>query len=187
MTDLNRIGDDLRFVRASVDGAAPGTPPAVYFLWSILVLYGFVLLDLWPERVPLYWTIAAPAGGLVSAYLGWRHQRSGGHLDASRGIRYALHWGALLAAIVLGSVMVRQRLVSVDAFGPIALLLVAQAYFYAGLHLDKPMRWVGLLMAAAYLLVLSMASYAWTLTGVLIAAALVASGLLESRGRAAAA
>ena len=183
MTDLTSLRQDLDFVRASVEDAPVSSPPALYFLWGVLVLVGFGLHDVSLDSVPIYWAVAGPAGGLLSAYLGWRHQQRSGYLNASRGIRYALHWGALLAAVFLGTFMVRQRIVAAEAFGPVVLLLVAQAYFHAGLHLDGPLRWVGLLIAAAYLVVLSMSTYVWTLAGVVVAAALMISGVRASRGR----
>jgi hypothetical protein len=187
MADLSRLREDLEFVRASVKDAPVGAPPAVYFLWGALVLVGFVLHDVALDWVPSYWTVAGPMGGLLSAYFGWRHQQRSGSLDASRGIRYALHWGALLAAVFLATFMVRQRVVAAEAFGPVVLLLVAQAYFHAGLHLDKPLRWVGLMMVAAYLVVLSMSAYVWTVAGVVVSAALLISGVRASRGGAVAA
>jgi hypothetical protein len=184
MADLDRLREDLDFVRASVHNEPVGAPRAVFFLWGVLVLVGFVLHDVGLAWVPFYWMVAGPAGGMLSAYLGWQHQKRSGYLNASHGIQYALHWGSLLAAVFLGSLMVRQGVVAAEAFGPVVLLLVAQAYFHAGLHLDKPLRWVGLLMAAAYLAVLVMSTYAWTLAGVVVSAALVISGVRASRGRA---
>lgn len=187
MADLERLQDDLHHVRASVHRSVPGAPAGVYFLWGALVLCGFVLADIRPALVPLFWMIAAPAGAVFSGYLGWRLQKSVGHLDAGLGARYALHWGALLAVIFLGAFMIRRELISGEAFGAVVLLLLAQGYFLAGVHLDRPLRWIGLLMALGYVVVLTVATYEWTIVGVMLAAALVFAGVRESHGRAIAA
>ena len=68
MADLDRLEQDLGFLRRAVDGAAPRSPASIYFLWAVLVLAGFALVDLNENRVGLYWMIAGPAGGLISAY-----------------------------------------------------------------------------------------------------------------------
>jgi hypothetical protein len=183
MADLKRLEDDLGFVRASVDRVPLGMPPALYFLWGTLTLCGFALADVDPGWLPLYWTIAGPGGAILSAFLGWRHQRKAGHLDGALGRRHALHWGTLLCVILLGTFMVRAGRIAGDAFGAVVLLLLAQAYIHAGLHLDRPMSWIGLLLAAGYVVVLAVASYAWTITGAVIAFALLLIGIRESRGR----
>ena len=78
MADLDRLEQDLGFLRRTVDGASPRSPASIYFLWAVLVFAGFVLVDLDEDRVGLYWMLAGPAGGMISAYLGWRDQRDPG-------------------------------------------------------------------------------------------------------------
>src|SRR5687767_14050490 len=147
MTDLDRLQDDFGFVRASISGSPIGAPPSVYFLWGALVFCGFTLTDVQTSWIPGYWMVAGPLGGMLSGYLGYRDQRILGQLDCARGARYALHWGAVLCVILLGVLMVKGGRIASDALGPLVLLFLAQAYFHAGVHLDKPLRWTGLLMA----------------------------------------
>jgi hypothetical protein len=45
MADLDRLQQDLGFVRHAVTRAGPSQPVAIYFLWSLLTLCGFVLAD----------------------------------------------------------------------------------------------------------------------------------------------
>jgi hypothetical protein len=187
MTDLDKVRDDLGFIRSSVAGSPVGAPPAVYYLWAALVVCGFALPDVRPEWIRFYWMIAAPLGALLSGYLGWRDQLSAGWVDSTLGRRQALHWATLLCVIVLGTFMVARGRIAADAFGPIVLLFLAQAYFLAGVHLDRPMRWIGVLMALGYITVLTITSYGWTLTGIVIAAAMLFAGKREARGRVVAA
>jgi hypothetical protein len=48
-------------------------------------------------------------------------------------------------------------------------------------HLDRRLRWLGLLMAAGYVGVLFVSSHAWTTLGVLVAAGLAATAALAGR------
>lgn len=186
MADLDRLEQDLGFLRRAVDGAAPRSPASIYFLWAVLVLAGFALVDLNENRVGLYWMIAGPAGGLISVYLGWRDQRHFGAMDLALGMRYVQHWGAMMAVIFLATLMPGRGLIAWDAFGPLVLLILAMSYFHAGLYLDAPLRWVGLLLVGGYVMVLSVDAYAWTIVGALVAAALMVVGFRESRRRVAA-
>jgi hypothetical protein len=54
-----------------------------------------------------------------------------------------LHWGGLLGAIALAILLPARGLVPAAAVGPVILLLLALAYFLAGVHLDPAFRWVG--------------------------------------------
>ena len=184
MPDLDRLERDLVFVRETVaGGGAPRSPATIYFLWALLVLVGFALVDVNENRVGLYWMIAGPAGSLISVYLGWRDQREFGAVDFALGLRYAQHWGAMMVVIFLATLMPGRALIAWDAFGPLVLLLLAMSYFHAGLYLDRPLRWVGLLLIGGYVMVLSVDAYAWTIVGVLVSAALIVVGFRESQRR----
>jgi hypothetical protein len=61
------------------------------------------------------------------------------------------------------------------------LLIVALAYFLAGVHLERPLKWVGLLMMAGYVGLFFIPAYGWTLVGILVSLSLIVSGLLERR------
>lgn len=187
MADLSRLEQDLGFVRNAVSHSTPRSPVSLYFLWAAICLAGFVLMDLNQERVGLYWLIAAPAGSLVSAYLGWRDQRQHGAMDLAVGLRYMQHWGAMMGIIFLTVIMAGRGAIPWDALGPIILLILALSYFHAGLHLDPPLKWVGLLMVGGYFVVLSIDAYAWTIVGVLLSAAMMLLGVREWRTRAVAA
>ena len=65
-----------------------------------------------------------------------------------------LHWGGMLAATFLTVLMPINGLLPPDALGPAILLILALGYFEAGVHLDRPFLWVGLLMACGYVFVL---------------------------------
>ena len=58
-------------------------------------------------------------------------------------------------------------------------------YALAGVHLERPLLWSGLLMLAAYgVMTVFVPPYAWTITGVVIALSLVWAGLAAQRALA---
>ena len=188
MDDLGQLKGDLHFVRAVVETAdRDGSPTMIYFLWAIVGLCGFALVDFGHTWVPLYWSIAGPAGFLASAYLGWRHARRTGQVTAPAGSRYLLHWGGMLTAIFLAVLMPIGGLLQWDGLGPAILLILALGYFQAGVHLDRALLWIGLLMGAGYLFVLFVSVYAWTVVGLVLATALTIAGLRGGRQHEAAA
>lgn len=63
----------------------------------------------------------------------------------------------------------------------VILLVLALGYVTAGLHLDRPLLWVGLLMGAGFVLVTLVSSYAWTAVGIALAVGLTVAGIREGR------
>jgi hypothetical protein len=182
MDHLERLEGDLRFVRGALDASTrpAASPSAIYFLWAVLVLIGFALVDFRTDLVSEYWAVAAPVGFLASAYLGWRHALRSGQSSASDGQRHMLHWGAVLIAIALAVVLRARGAMPSDTLQAVILLVLALGYFTAGLHLDRHLLWVGLLMGAGFLMVLLVSLYAWTLVGITLAMSLTLAGI---RGR----
>ena len=61
------------------------------------------------------------------------------------------------------------------------ILLLALTYFLAGLHLERRLMPVGLVLAVGYLFTLYLPEYRFTTAGVLVAVALVVQALLGRR------
>ena len=181
MNDLHSLQSDFRFVRDSV-ARLDRRSSSPYFLWSALVLCGFVLMDVRPVWVGPYWTILGPAGGALTGYLAWRERQRRGEVNRAMGMRHALHWSAMGCVIFLLVFMVG-RGITAEALGPIVLLVIALSYFQAGIHTDPPLRWMGLLTIAGYIVVLTVHTYAWSMVGVALAAGLMILGLREMRSR----
>ena len=178
MTELEQIGGDLRFVRGALASSArPKSPATLYFFWAAAVLVGFVLVDFREAVVGPYWAVVGPAGFIASAYLGWRHARRTGQVSVADGRRHLLHWGGMLLAIALALLMPSRGVVSWDVMNSLILLILAFGYFTAGVHGDRNMLWIGVLMAAGYVLVTMGSAYAWTMVGVGLAVALTIAGI----------
>lgn len=176
--DNQRAAQDLEFVRESIDRSKSGTPAAIYALWGVICLIGFSMVDFARQHVGLYWMIAAPLGFIASMYLGYRSGIERGERDAATGRKYMLHWGSLLVAIAMTLPMVVAGDISWPAMARLFLILIGLVYFLAGIHLDRRMLFVGLLILAGYVALLFSPPYGWTWTGAIVALALfVCAGL----------
>lgn len=179
MTELDRIERDLGYVRQAVDRAEDArSPAAIYVLWAAIVTVGFSLVDFAPERVPLYWMVVAPAGWFVSVYLGWRHSRACGQLDSRYGLRISLHWVVMMGAVLLTALLPATGRITGNGLAAVILLIVALTYVLAGLHLERSMAWIGLVMGAGYVAVVTLDAYVWTLVGVMVGAAMLLAAIL---------
>lgn len=169
--------EDLGYVRDVVERSERNAfPGGIAYLWAAIGLVGFSLVDLSPERVGLYWSIAAPIGFFLSAWLGSRRARTAGQLSARDGRAQVLHWGALMVAIFLLYPLIAQGDLKGEAIAQVILLFVALGYFLAGIHLIPAFKWAALAMAIGYVITITVDAFAWTALGVLFAAGLVVSG-----------
>lgn len=180
-----QVQSDVNFVREVIARSehSHGSPASIYLLWAALILVGFPLVDFAPRYSGAFWMIAGPIGGLISFFLGRRASLKAGLIRKSEGVRYALHWMGLMGAILLLVLYFAfgRGTLSHDTFGQILLLLLAFAYFMAGVHLDRPMLWAGLLMAAGYVTLIFVSAYTWTITGVVVAMAMILSAVVGGR------
>lgn len=186
MSANESIRDDLNYVASTVRRQEYRSGvPAIYFLWAAIVLVGFSLPDFAPPVTGPYWFVTGIVGGLLSWWLGARAGRRSGFNDKAMGRRYGWHWmiggfGFLLAGlpVILGQVDIS---VGTSSF----LLVGGLVYALAGVHLERPLLWSGLLMLAAYVvMVIFQPPYVWTITGVAIALSLAWAGLAATRREA---
>jgi hypothetical protein len=183
MDPHQQLESDLGFVKQVVADAdrPPRSPAAIPLLWAVIALGGFPLVDFAPRYIGSYWMVAGPAGFVISLYIGWRYGRESGQVRKSEGMRYLLHWGALLVTIGLAVILIPAGVIVDTALSPIVLLILALTYFLGGVHLERPMMAIGILLAAGYLMVLAVPRYAWTLLGVIAAVALVVMAVTGNR------
>lgn len=185
MNPADRLQQDLDYLSHAVrHHERPVGTPSIYFLWALIVLVGFALPDFAPHRAGAFWFVAGIGGGLLSWWLGARDARASGVNDRELGKRYGYHWliagaGFLLAALPL----VLGRAPAASAASTF-MLVTGLAYAYAGLHLNRPILWSGMLMLAAYaVMMVAQPSYAWTFSGVVIATSLLWAGMSAQRQR----
>ena len=182
MTDMKQVKSDLGYVREVVRTSEQHpSPAAIHFLWALICLVGFSLIDFAPRFVGLYWGITGPLGFLASSFLGWRHSQQLGQVCRAEGMRHALHWFGMMAVIFLASILGVTGAVCWQELTKVIVLIIGLTYFLAGIHLDRPLLWIGLLLIAGYLTLFIIPAYDGTLIGVLLAVALVSTGLIGRR------
>ena len=185
MTDTEQIREDIAYVRAAAERSDDVHDPAYYLLWATIVLCGFMLPDFAATRpwIGTYWLVAAPVGSAVSLWLGVRAGRRAGQTDRRRARRALLHWLSFLVAGGLGWLLVATGQLTQDGFGALWVLLMALTYFQAGVHFDRRLAPIGLLVGVGYLITFVVPGYRWSVTGALIAAALVTQAFLGAPSR----
>jgi len=184
MASTTNARDDLGYVRDVVNRSERNAFPAgIAYLWAAIGLVGFSLVDFAPERVGMFWSIAAPVGFFLSAWLGSRQAYTAGQLSARDGRGQLLHWGGLMVAIFLLYPLIAQGALEGEAVAQVILLFVALGYFLAGIHLIPALKWAALAMTIGYVITITVDGFAWTTLGVLYAAGLVISARVAGGGR----
>lgn len=183
MTKTEQLQQDLDYVAGAVRRRdRPAGVPAIYFLWAAIVAIGFALPDFAPHIAGPFWLMAGIGGGLLSWWLGARDARLNGICDVELGRRYGLHWCIAGVGCLLGAVPMFTGDVSIGTGVSNFLLVAGMAYALAGVHLERPLLWSGLLMLVAYaVLTVFSLPYTWTLTGLAIGVSLLWAGLAARR------
>ena len=180
MTELKQLEADLGYVREAVEKSdADRSVATIHLLWAVIVPIGFALMDFAPSYVPIFWTIAGPGGFVLSGILGWRASAASGQMDRAAGNREGLHWGSMLVTIFFAVPLVATARISQDDFGMVVTLLLALSYLLAGVHLYRPLRWIGVLLLLGYAGLWMLPAYRWTTIGLLASAALVVTALMS--------
>ena len=183
MTAIDRVKEDLDYVANAVrreerdDGV-----PIIYYMWAVLVAVGWALPDFAARWTGLYWIIVGPAGGVLSWWIGARRSARVGINDTALGRRYAYHWLLVLLAFFLVFLPAVTGKVGAEAAAINVLLVTGLAYTLAGVHLERPLLWSGLLVFAGYVAMsLLDLPYLWTTTGLIVAASLLLAGLTRRK------
>lgn len=185
MTTADRIKQDLDYVASAMRREErSGGVPAIYFMWAAIVAIGFALPDFAPKFAGPFWFVSGIGGGLLSWWLGAREGRKAGVNDAALGRRYGYHWLIAGVGFILCGLPAATGRVGIESVVPNFLLVGGLVYTLAGVHLERPLLWSGLVMFAAYVvLALFDPPYTWTVTGMVIALSLLWAGFSSRRLR----
>ena len=180
MTSADQLKSDLDYVSSAVrrHELSLGVP-VVHFMWAAIVLVGYALPDFAPRSTGAYWFFAGIGGGLLSWWLGNREARRSGVNDSDASSRMGLHWMFAGAAFLLCALPMMFGRVDIAGGAPYFMLVAGIVYGLAGVHLIRPLLWIGVALLAAYaMLIIANPPYAWTVTGLVIAIGLCWSGML---------
>ena len=187
MTKTEPLRQDLDYISNAVRRREqPIGIPAIYLFWAVAMFVGFASVDINPRITGPYWFIVGIGGGLFSWWMGERDDRRRGISDTVLGRRYGLHWLIGGIGYFLTAMPIFMQGASTDLAANF-LLTTGIVYGLAGVHLERPLLWCGLLAFAGYVaLLLLPLPYIWTVTGALMAACLVLAAVFAARARAAA-
>jgi hypothetical protein len=87
--------------------------------------------------------------------------------------------------ILLSVLLATQGVLPGAGLGKVILLLVTLAYLLAGVHLERPLGFIGIVMAGGYVALFFIPAYGWTVLGALVALSLVATALWGASSHAA--
>ncbi len=183
MTNDRQTRDDLSYVRSVVTRAdGVSNPASIYFLWAAISFFGYAIIDFEPQKTGFYWMVAGPLGGVLSGILGARAARREGQISSGDGRVEMLHWTGLMLAVLLLVPLAATGRIATAELPRIILLLVALAYWSAGLREDRRMLPVAIVMAGLYLLTVFAGDlpYLWTITAAGLAASLAVAGALAA-------
>ena len=97
------------------------------------------------------------------------------------GNRWGLHWAAFGATGVLGIALALSGHVGWEVYGALWVLLLALSYTLAGVHLERRLLPIGLMLGVGYISILFLPDYGWIAAGALTAVALIAQAILGAR------
>ncbi len=183
MTNMEKLREDVAYVRAVADRSENVPCRSIYLLWAVIALCGFTLTDFAPEPswIGLYWLVASPVGMVLSAWLGKRACINIGQADRQMGFRIMYHWLAFMVAGLLGVLLVAGGHLSGPGMGSLWVLLLALTYFHAGLHFNRRLLPIGILVGLCFPVTIFVPEYGWTTTGVVLAGALTVQAFLGTR------
>ena len=189
MAAREQMKDDLAYVKGAVERTGNVHVPAVYLMWAAIGLVGFSLPDFisngwvgWSySGIGWYWAVMGPAGFFASWWLSARASDRVGQMSKRTGIRWGLHWAAFGATGVLGIALAVSGHVGWEVYGALWVLLLALSYTLAGVHLERRLLPIGLMLGVGYLMILFLPQYGWIAAGVLTAVALVTQAVIGAR------
>lgn len=176
------LQQDLDYVASAVRRSeSRSETPFIYYGWAVIIAIGWALPDFAPAAAAPYWIVCGIGGGLLTWWLAARAERRSGVRDKALGRRWGLHWlvgGA--GYVVCWLPMLRGAPVQVVVAN--FLLVTGVVYALAGVHLERGLLWPGLIVLAGYVVLSVFAlPYTWTITGIVVALALVVAGMSAQR------
>ena len=180
MSNIEKLREDVAYIRAAAVRSDVVPCRSIYLLWAAIALCGFTMRDFAPEPswINLYWLIAAPGGIVLSVWLGKRASIKIGQANRQMGFKILYHWLAFLVAGLLGVLLVAGGHLSGPGFGSLWVLLLALTYFHAGLHFDRRLLPVGIIVGLCYCVTIFVPEFGWTFSGVVLAGALTVQAFL---------
>lgn len=152
---------------------------AIFYYWGIYVLIGFPMVNFLPQYSALFFGIGTLVGIVFSGITARLHFARVGEVDVGERIRGGIHWVmGMVVAVAVPIILANMKMISGDAAGQFSCILVGVVYLMAGIHIDRPFFWMGLLLIVGGTCLGLVPGYGWTVLGVLLGVSLLVTGML---------
>jgi len=146
-----------------------GAAETIFYGLIILSLIGAVIAQVSVETGRTYWLAMIPIIGAAAIYVEWAKVRSGEVKWTTLIRMQILHWGSLLVAFELVSMLSHFGRINNTAVSSMSLLLLAQTTFLVGVHRDWRFCVVAIFQVLCLIVLTYLETYIWLMLVVAIA------------------
>lgn len=185
MSDIQNIGNDLRFVREAVARRQRTEYPwaGLLVIWAVYVVVGYTLIDVAPRASGPFFAIAGFAGGILSWILGRRYALRQGEDDRSMAMRSMAHFFGGIMLALAGTVGLATVIPALhgNTGGQVFVVMIGLVYFLWGVHYQRYFVFLGMVVMLGGVLVGLVPRFGWTGLGVVISLGLLVPALVHRR------
>ena len=124
-----------------------GVEEIAFLALLMLAIGGMAVTDYSARSGLSYWLVVIPLFAAVSIFNGWRRASADGKKVGAVLLSQVLHWGALTLAVVLIYLLERTGRLNREDAGLVALLCLSLTTVLAGIHFDRRLAVLGILLA----------------------------------------
>ena len=185
MSEIQNIGEDLRFVRQVVSRrqTTEHGPSMLLVIWAVYVVIGYTLIDFVPQAAGWFFAIGGAVGGILSWWLGKRYSLRYGELDRTMAIRSTAHFmgGILIAWVFCMGLAVVIPALRGNAGGQVFVVMIGLVYFLWGVHYQRYFAFLGAVVMLGGVLVGLIPRFGWTGLGIVISLGLLVPAFVHTR------
>jgi hypothetical protein len=124
-----------------------GVEEIAFIALLLLAIGGMAVTDYSARSGLSYWLVVIPLFAAVSIFSGWRRASADGKNVGAVLLSQLLHWGALVLAVYLIYLLERTGRLNREDAGLVALLSLSLTTVLAGIHFDRRLAVLGILLA----------------------------------------
>jgi hypothetical protein len=124
-----------------------GVEEIAFIALLLLAIGGMAVTDYSARSGLSYWLVVIPLFAAVSIFSGWRRASADGKNVGAVLLSQLLHWGALVLAVYLIYLLERTGRLNREDAGLVALLSLSLTTVLAGIHFDRRLAVLGVLLA----------------------------------------